>query len=52
MTEIGPRLGDVILIGEGHDEFDHVEFIGFVQTVDALDGELVFTRGRVELAGS
>jgi hypothetical protein len=52
MAEVGPRLGDMILIYEGNEEFDHVEFIGCVQAVYVLHGEIVFTRGVVQLTGS
>jgi hypothetical protein len=41
-----------MLIGEGNEKFDHVEFVGCVQAVYVLHGEIVFTRGVVQLIGS
>jgi hypothetical protein len=52
MAEVGPRLGDVILIDEGNEKFDHVEFVGCIQAVYVLHGEIVFTGGVVQLIGS
>ena len=51
MIEIGPRLGDVVLIGQGYEKFDHVQIVGCVHAINALDGEIVSARSRVERTG-
>jgi hypothetical protein len=50
-VEDSPNLGEVVLVRNGEDQSDHVEFAAGLQAVGMLESEIVFAGGGRERIG-